>query len=91
MAGEVTELKYTDKDITAVTVTSSDITAVTIQASDTTILTAAPATINTATLSLSDSSPSDIARSALAGTSSFVSRADHRHSAADLLLDGGNY
>lgn len=91
MAGEVTSLTYTDKDITSLTVTSADITAVTVQASDTTILTAVPATINTVTLNLSDSNPSAIARSFSSGVSNFVSRADHVHSAGDLLLDGGSY
>jgi len=91
MAGEVTSLTYTDKDITSLTITSTDITAVTVQASDATILTAVPATINTATLNLSDSGPNPVARSASAGVSNFVSRADHVHSAADLLLDGGSY
>jgi|688.fasta_scaffold804391_2 hypothetical protein len=91
MAAEVTEVKFSDKDITTLTVTSSDVTSVSITATDTTILTSAPATINTANLNLSDSNPSNIARTASSGVSNFVSRADHVHSAANLLLDGGSY
>jgi hypothetical protein len=55
------------------------------------VLTSAPATINLANLSFADITPSDIARSGVIGVSVLAARADHVHSAASLLMDGGNY
>lgn len=89
---EVTAVTVTSGDITALTIsTTSDITAVTVQTNDVTILEATATTINTALLSLATDAPEAIARSASVGVSSFVARADHVHSAATLLLDGGSY
>lgn len=88
-SGDVTSLSIAS-DISNVTV-SSQITAVTIQTNDTTVLTSAPATINLGSLSLADTTPSDIARAGEIGVSVLVARADHVHSAASLLMDGGNY
>lgn len=68
-----------------------DITVVQVSQSQTTVLTQTSGTINLGSLNLSNSAPSDIARAASAGTSSLAARADHVHSAATLLLDGGNY
>lgn len=61
------------------------------QVIQTTILTQTSGTINLASLSLSNTAPSDVARTASAGVSNLAARADHTHSAAGLLLDGGNY
>ena len=68
-----------------------DITTVQISATDTTVLSQASGTINLGSLSLASSAPADIARTASVGTSNVAARADHVHSAASLLLDGGNY
>lgn len=77
-------------EVTTVIISNQNITQVTNSA-ETTVLLAAPATINGATLSLSNANPVDVARVANSGISNLVSRADHTHSAANLLLDGGNY
>lgn len=61
------------------------------QITDVTVLSQASGTINLGSLSLASSAPADIARTASAGTSNVAARADHVHSAASLLLDGGNY
>lgn len=78
-------------DITVLQITSGDVTSVTLHTNDATILTATAATINTALLSLATDEPSVIARVGAVGISQFVARADHVHSAATLLLDGGSY
>ena len=99
MSADTTTVQITTGDITQVTVTSdvsniltaSDITGVVVQTNDTTVLTAAPATLNLATLALATTAPSDVARASAVGTSVLAARADHAHSAANLLLDGGNY
>ena len=87
-SGDITSLSITS-DISNVTV-ASQITAVTVQTNDTTVLTSAPATINLASMSLA-TTVTDIARSGVVGVSALAARADHVHSAADLLMDGGNY
>jgi hypothetical protein len=61
------------------------------QVIQTTILTQSSGTINLASLSLSNTAPADIIRTAGVGVSNVAARADHIHSAANLLLDGGNY
>ena len=66
-------------------------TTVLSQLVQTTVLTQSSGTINLASLSLSNTTPSDIARTGSVGTSNVAARADHVHSAASLLLDGGNY
>ena len=99
MSADTTTVQITTGDITQVTVASdvsnvlvaSDITGVVVQTNDTTVLTAAPATLNLAALTLAASDPSDVARASSVGTSVLAARADHVHSAANLLLDGGNY
>jgi hypothetical protein len=88
-SGDITSLSIVS-DISNVTV-ASQITAVTIQTNDTTVLTSAPATLNLASLSFADTTPSDIARAGVIGVSALAARADHVHSAASLLMDGGNY
>ena len=66
-------------------------TTVLSQLVQTTVLTQSSGTINLASLSLSNAAPADVARSASVGASNVAARADHVHSAADLLVDGGNY
>ena len=91
MPAEITTVQIFQSDITQLTVSDSDVTTVNLQTEDVTILQNVSATINAASLSLSNDIPQDIARSGSAGTSSAVSRADHVHSIANTLLDGGNY
>lgn len=99
MSAETTTVQITTGDITQVTVNTdvsnvlvaSDISAITVQTNDTTVLTAAPATINLASLSFSATAPADVARESFVGISALAARADHAHSAANLLMDGGNY
>jgi hypothetical protein len=77
-------------DLTTVQVYPAQISNVS-QVIQTTVLTQSSGTINLASLSLSNTTPSDIARTGSVGTSNVAARADHIHSAANLLLDGGNY
>jgi hypothetical protein len=77
-------------DITVLQVYPAAISNVS-QVTQTTILTQTSGTINLASLSLSNTEPAEIARTASVGTSNVAARADHIHSAANLLLDGGNY
>lgn len=88
MAGEVTTVSIT-QDTSNITV-NSDVSVVSIT-SDVSVLLAAPATINTATINFSNATPAEITRVSSAGVSNLASRSDHVHSAANLLLDGGNY
>lgn len=91
MSAEITQLRVTYGDITRLVLNSGDITNLTVQSNDTTVISAVTATINAASLSLSSATPLDVARTGSAGTSTQVSRADHIHSIANTLLDGGNY
>jgi len=77
-------------DLTTVQIQPADISNVS-QIVQTTVLTQSSGTINLASLSLSNTAPADVARTAGVGSSNVAARADHVHSAADLLLDGGNY
>lgn len=99
MAADITTVQITSGDITSLSITNdvsnitvaSEITAITVQTNDTTVLTQSAGTINLASLSLSNTAPADIVRTASAGVSNVAARADHVHSAANLLMDGGNY
>lgn len=91
MAAEITNLTVKNGDITQLTVTSSDVTAITIQTNDTTVINTVPATINLANASYATTAPEDIARAASVGVLNIAARADHVHSIANTLLDGGNY
>jgi len=77
-------------DLTVLQVYPSVISNVS-QVTQTTVLTQSSGTINLASLSLSNTAPVDVARSASVGVSNVAARADHVHSAADLLVDGGSY
>jgi hypothetical protein len=76
-------------DITTVQVTTTDISNVAVT-TDITVLNQTSGTINLASLSLA-TTVTDIARDGVVGVSTLAARADHVHSAADLLMDGGNY
>lgn len=88
---EITTVQIATSDITQLTVSNTDITVVSLQTEDITVLQNVSATISAAALSYSNDTPQDIARSGSAGISDLVSRADHIHSIANTLLDGGNY
>lgn len=90
---EVSNLKVIEGDITNVTISAGDVTALTVQTGDVTVISGASATVNLANIIFATSSemPLDVARSASVGVLNIAARADHTHSAADLLLDGGNF
>jgi len=89
---DTTILQVTIGDISNVTVSDNDVTAITVQDTDITTIIGAPTTITLERiLTLSDGFPSDVARTANAGVLEIASRADHVHSIANTLLDGGNY
>lgn len=89
---DATILQVKTGDITNVTVSDNDSTAVVVQNTDITTIVGAPTTITLERiLTLSNASPSDISRSPSAGVLELASRADHVHSIANTLLDGGNY
>ena len=77
-------------DLTTVQVYANNISNIS-QVVSTTVLSQSSGTINLASLSLSNTAPADVARTASAGSSNVAARADHVHSAASLLMDGGNY
>ncbi|NDB58896.1 hypothetical protein EB001_10645 [bacterium] len=77
-------------DITTLQLVTTQASNVSIT-TDTTVLTQSSGTINLASLSLSNTAPSAVARTASAGASNLASRSDHVHSAANLLVDGGSY
>lgn len=76
-------------DITTVQVTTTDVSNVAVT-TDITVLSQSSGTINLASMSLA-TTVTDIARDGVVGVSVLAARADHVHSAADLLMDGGNY
>ena len=76
-------------DLTTVQIYANNISNVS-QVTSTTVLSQSSGTINLASLSLA-TTVTDIARAGIVGTSQLAARADHVHSAADLLMDGGNY
>lgn len=89
---DITTLQVITGDITNITIGNTDTTALSVQNGDVTTILAAPATITLERiLTLSDATPFDIARTGSAGVLEIASRADHVHSIANTLLDGGNY
>ena len=76
-------------DLTTVQIYANNISNVS-QVTSTTVLSQSNGTINLASLSLA-TTVTDIARTGVVGTSQLAARADHVHSAANLLMDGGNY
>lgn len=90
MAAEITTITITEGDITNLTV-DNDISILTVQDADVTVISSASATINLANASYANTPPEDIARTASIGVLNVAARADHVHSIANTLLDGGNY
>lgn len=88
---DITTVRIESGDVTQVNLSNTDTTTVSISSGDVTVLTGVSATISAASLSFSTDTPQDIARSGSAGISPAASRADHVHSIANTLLDGGNY
>lgn len=88
---EITTVQIAQSDITQLSISNTDITTISLQTNDITVLQNVSATLNAASLSLSSDIPQDVARTGSAGSSTAVSRADHIHSLANTLLDGGNY
>ena len=78
-------------EITYLTVTTSDQSNLTVQSGEVTLLNTVPATINLANASYATTAPEDIARESSIGVLNIAARADHVHSIANTLLDGGNY
>ena len=76
-------------DLTTVQVYANNVSNVS-QVTSTTVLSQSSGTINLASISLA-TTVTDIARTGVVGTSQLAARADHVHSAANLLMDGGNY
>ena len=76
-------------DLTTVQIYANNISNVS-QVTSTTVLNQSSGTISLASLSLA-TTVTDIARTGVVGTSQLAARADHVHSAANLLMDGGNY
>ena len=89
---DITTLQVSTGDVTNITVSNSDVTSVAVSNGDVTTLVATPATITLERiLTMSNAAPLDIARAANSGILEVASRADHVHSIANTLLDGGNY
>lgn len=90
---DVTNLTVRQGDITNITVGSGDVTALTVQSGEITQISSATATVNLANIvfATSTEAPLDVQRSASVGVLNIAARADHAHSAANLLLDGGNF
>ena len=76
-------------DLTTVQIYANNISNVS-QVTSTTVLSQSSGTISLASLSLA-TTVTDIARTGVVGSSQLAARADHVHSAANLLMDGGNY
>ena len=76
-------------DLTTVQIYANNISNVS-QVTSTTVLSQSSGTINLASISLA-TTVTDIARTGVVGTSQLAARAVHVHSAANLLMDGGNY
>lgn len=89
---DATTLQVTTGDVSNVVVSDNDTTAITVQNTEITTIVGAATTITLERiLTLSNSSPLDVARTPSAGVLEIASRADHVHSIANTLLDGGNY
>lgn len=86
---DITTVQVSPSTSTSVSQTTN--TTVLSQLIQTTVLTQGSGTINLANLSFSNSTPAEIGRTGNAGISNLAARADHTHSGANLLLDGGNY
>jgi hypothetical protein len=91
VAADITTLTVIGNHTTNLQVTSSDITVVNT-VTDITVLNTTSATITVpSSINLSNIAPSDISDVAEAGVSTMASRSDHKHSAANAVLNGGNF
>lgn len=89
---DTTILQVNTGDITNISVSSGDASILSVKNGDITTIIGAPTTITLgSSFALSNDSPLDISRTANSGVLELVSRADHVHSLANTLLDGGNY
>ena len=89
---DTTILQVNTGDITNLSVSSGDVSILTVKDGDITTIVGAQTTVTLGTsLQLSNALPLDIARTSNSGVLEFASRADHIHSLANTLLDGGNY
>ena len=87
-----TTLQISTGDVTNLSVSSSDASILSVNNGDITTIVGAPTTITLGTaLILSNATPLDITRTPNSGVLESASRADHVHSIANTLLDGGNY
>lgn len=84
-----TTLQVNSGDITNLSVSSGDASILSVKNGDITTIIGAPMSVSL--INLSDAAPSDISRTANSGVLAIASRADHIHSIANTLLDGGNY
>jgi hypothetical protein len=84
-----TILQINSGDVTNLLVSNSDASILSVNNGDITTIVGAPTTVTL--LDLSNAAPLDIARTANSGVLAIASRADHIHSIANTLLDGGNY
>ena len=84
-----TILQINSGDVTNLSVSSSDASILSVSNGDITTIVGAPITVSLA--NFSDAAPLDISRTANSGVLAIASRADHIHSIANTLLDGGNY
>jgi hypothetical protein len=88
---DITTVTVSNADITSLSISNSEITSTIVSNTDITVLTQTSGTINLASLNFSNTAPAAVVRTASVGSSNSVARADHVHSAANLLLDGGSY
>jgi hypothetical protein len=89
---DTTILQVNTGDITNLSVSSGDASILTVKDGDITTIIGTPTTVTLERiLTMSDALPLDIARTASSGVFEIASRADHVHSIANTLLDGGNY
>ena len=87
-----TILQINSGDVTNLLVSNSDASILSVNNGDITTIVGAPTTVTLGTtLILSNAAPLDITRAAGSGILESASRADHVHSIANTLLDGGNY
>jgi len=87
-----TILQINSGDVTNLLVSNSDASILSVNNGDITTIVGAPTTVTLGqTLILSNATPLDITRAAGSGILESASRADHVHSIANTLLDGGNY
>lgn len=87
-----TILQVNTGDITNLSVSSGEASILTVKNGDITTIIGAATTVTIPNdIQFSNENPLDISRTANSGVLDKASRADHIHSLANTLLDGGNY